>query len=140
MLVLNSLENQIIVLVLLIILLCLMISKRKLNQAKRHHSEHPKNTTPHTPYKAVSIQPGYDACDAILALRDKRFLATEAIGFPLSACNASRCSCRYQHHSDRRSGKERRHARPQLNNDSTQSERRQRKERRQRSHHNLAPV
>jgi hypothetical protein len=38
----------------------------------------------------------------------RRFLATAAPRLPLPDCNALECNCRFIHHEDRRSGKERR--------------------------------
>jgi len=54
------------------------------------------------PYHAVSIAPGVGACDAVLALGDKRFLSREAPRLPLPGCGTANCACRYQHHEDRR--------------------------------------
>lgn len=61
-----------------------------------------------TAYHAVSIKFGRDACAAAKSLTGHRFLANEAPRLPLSGCDAEICECRFTHHKDRRSGKDRR--------------------------------
>lgn len=61
------------------------------------------------PYHAVSIIPGDIACNAVKALQNRRYLANEAIKLPLEKCDAVMCHCIYQHHADRRSGRDRRY-------------------------------
>jgi hypothetical protein len=63
-----------------------------------------------TRYHAVSIQPCSHACDAVINLSHKRFLAGEVMSLPVAGCDASRCQCTYKHYADRRAGAERRHA------------------------------
>jgi hypothetical protein len=55
-----------------------------------------------SPYHAVEVVPGRHACAAALALRDRRFLSREAPTLPLTGCSVGECTCRYQHHDDRR--------------------------------------
>jgi len=59
-------------------------------------------------YHAVSIRFEANACAAAKALAGTRFLATEAPNLPLATCDASSCHCRFVHHQDRRSSKDRR--------------------------------
>ena len=54
------------------------------------------------PHHAVVVVPGRHACAAAHALRDRRFLSREAPALPLTGCSAGECTCRYQHHDDRR--------------------------------------
>ena len=56
------------------------------------------------PYRAVSINFENCACDAVRAIGKKRFLVSEgnAPMLPLPDCDAASCSCRYEHHEDRR--------------------------------------
>ena len=61
-----------------------------------------------TTYHAVSIKFGRDACAAAKGITGERFLATEAPRIPLPGCDAAVCECRFTHHKDRRSGKDRR--------------------------------
>ena len=57
---------------------------------------------------AVSIERDLLPCDAAKALGEKRFLSHEAPDLPLVDCDRDKCTCRYIHHSDRRSNEERR--------------------------------
>ena len=59
-------------------------------------------------YHAVSIKPGAYACSAANDLAGERFLASEAPSLPLPGCDATECDCHFNHHKDRRSGKDRR--------------------------------
>jgi hypothetical protein len=60
------------------------------------------------PWHAVSIVPGPRCCQAAAALAGTRFLshgvpAHEAPPrLPIAGCEAQNCTCRYQHHVDRR--------------------------------------
>jgi hypothetical protein len=56
------------------------------------------------PWHAVSIVPGQQCCAAASGLVRKRFLSREAPTLPLKACDQAHCSCRYDHHDDRRKG------------------------------------
>lgn len=56
------------------------------------------------PWHAVSIVPGHQPCAAAAGLVRKRFLSREAPSLPLKACDQENCSCRYDHHDDRRKG------------------------------------
>ena len=61
-----------------------------------------------TTFHAVSIKFGKNACAAAQAMTGQRFLASEAPTIPLPGCDAPVCECRFTHHKDRRSGKDRR--------------------------------
>ena len=63
-----------------------------------------KNTT----YHAVSITFEENACMAAREMAGRRFLATAAPRLPLPDCDVLECRCRFAHHDDRRSGKDRR--------------------------------
>lgn len=56
------------------------------------------------PFHAVSIHPETQACGAVCSIRAQRFLSEDAPGLPLPECNQSVCRCKYEHHSDRRTG------------------------------------
>ena len=73
--------------------------KKKLQEKRRQSTAIAQN-----PYAAVSIRPGQGACAAAKALRQTRFLPSEAPLTPLADCNARHCECRYVHYADRRSG------------------------------------
>ncbi len=55
-------------------------------------------------YHAVSIILPSSACDAAKLLVGTRFLAAQAPVFPVDGCDGASCSCKYQHHDDRREG------------------------------------
>ena len=68
-----------------------------------------KKQPPETPrgpsYHAVSVHAGKDACAAAQAFSGKRVLSAAALLLPLADCDrATRCTCRYLHHDDRREG------------------------------------
>jgi hypothetical protein len=59
-------------------------------------------------YHAVSILPCEQACAAAYRLTGYRFLSGQAPKLPLLTCDAFNCTCRYQHHADRRTAPRRR--------------------------------
>lgn len=62
-----------------------------------------------TAYHAVSIRmDAQHACDAAKEMAGRRFLSNAAPRLPLPDCDALECRCRFAHHKDRRSGKDRR--------------------------------
>lgn len=85
-------------------------------------------------FHAVSLQYSSNACDAAKAMTGRRFLSSAAPRLPLPECDALECRCRFAHHSDRRTGKDRRSpfspARPTGATGTFKAERRQRKDRR----------
>ena len=55
-------------------------------------------------HHAVSIAPGPRCCAGARELRGQRFLSREAPMLPLASCDRTDCTCRYEHHQDRRKG------------------------------------
>ena len=56
-------------------------------------------------YHAVSVRASGNACPAVRALGNTRFLSMEAPLLPVPECtDPSRCRCRYRHWDDRREG------------------------------------
>jgi hypothetical protein len=53
-------------------------------------------------YHCVELHFRRDACDAAKRVGTKRFLPGEAPAIPMPGCDATRCTCRYVHHEDRR--------------------------------------
>jgi hypothetical protein len=55
-------------------------------------------------YKATSITCGENACAAVRAIKDKRFLVKDKDipPIPVPGCDAKKCTCIYAHHEDRR--------------------------------------
>jgi len=64
---------------------------------------------PTYPWHAVSIAPGQRACAAARRLSGQSFLSREAPALPLQDCDKAECTCRYEHHDDRRTGPRRAH-------------------------------
>ena len=60
------------------------------------------------PYHAVSIDLGSKACAAARQQEGRRFLSASAPMLPLKGCTQAVCQCRYVHHQDRRSQRDRR--------------------------------
>lgn len=59
-------------------------------------------------FHAVSIKYSENACDAAKAMTGRRFLATAAPRLPLPECDSLECRCKFAHHDDRRTGRDRR--------------------------------
>ena len=59
-------------------------------------------------YHAVSIKYDTNACAASQKMSGRRFLSSEAPRLPLPECDVSECNCRFAHHQDRRSSRDRR--------------------------------
>lgn len=59
-------------------------------------------------FHAVTIRFQQDACPAVRALANTKYVAKEAPRLPLDACTASTCHCEYQHYDDRRDHEDRR--------------------------------
>lgn len=93
-----------IVLVLLIVWLYL----RQRRYKAEAHAPPPRTDSAMTAYHAVSIKFEANACDAAKAMTGRRFLASAAPRLPLPDCNVLECRCRFAHHDDRRTGKDRR--------------------------------
>lgn len=62
-----------------------------------------------SPFHAVEIRCGKNACQAAKDTRGERYLSAEAPLLPLDQCDGpDRCQCCYQHYKDRRVGPRRR--------------------------------
>ena len=59
-------------------------------------------------YHAVSIKFDQNACEAAKEMGGRRFLSSAAPRLPLPGCDVLECNCRFAHHKDRRSSKDRR--------------------------------
>ena len=59
-------------------------------------------------FHAVSLKFSGDACQAAKDMYGRRFLSGAAPRIPLPECDALECRCRFVHHEDRRTGKDRR--------------------------------
>ena len=78
----------------------------------RGKSAVPTTTATDTPdkaaYHAVSIKFDKNACEAAREMSGRRFLSSAAPRLPLPECDVLECRCRFAHHADRRSSKDRR--------------------------------
>ncbi len=101
-----GLNTLVVILLLLASIWWLMRKRRQAHQESVEPAFRPRKKT--TAYHAVSIRFPKDACDAAKAMAGRRFLATAAPQLPLPDCDATACTCRFAHHDDRRSGKDRR--------------------------------
>ena len=101
--------SEFLVGLLLAIVVGLLFYRRRRAQKRTEASgrELPE-ARPESRFHAVSIRFAADACNGAKGLAGTRFLAAEAPELPLSTCDASSCQCRFVHHQDRRSGKDRR--------------------------------
>jgi hypothetical protein len=57
------------------------------------------------PWHAVALVCKGQACEAVVALRGRRFLSAQAPRLPIAECSQPQnCQCSYRHYSDRRAG------------------------------------
>ena len=101
-----DLTTMIVVVVLLVAIWWLMRKRRA--AAEEESNPRPRAQKKTTQYHAVSIKFKSNACNAAKAMAGRRFLATAAPKLPLPDCDVLECNCRFAHHDDRRSGKDRR--------------------------------
>ena len=99
---------QVAALLLLLLLVLWLVLRRR--QAKPADAPKPaaRLSRATTAYHAVSIKFDSRACAAAKDLEGRRFLSAAAPRLPLPDCDATECNCRFAHHDDRRSGKDRR--------------------------------
>jgi len=94
---------------LLVLLLAIWLFIRS-RQSYKPKQEQPaaQSDKANTAYHAVSIKFSSSACAAAKDMQGRRFLSTAAPKLPLAGCQNLDCSCRFVHHQDRRTGKDRR--------------------------------
>ena len=92
---------------LLLLVLWLYVRRRGQAEKSAEPAQEPRETG-NTAYHAVSIKFDKHACAAAKEMSGRRFLSNAAPRLPLPGCNALECRCRFNHHSDRRAGKDRR--------------------------------
>ena len=92
--------------ILLIVLI--VLKQRSKGDETVHESDSQSTSSERATYHAVSIKFDNQACDAARELAGSRFLSVDAPRLPLSKCDAATCNCRFAHHQDRRTGKDRR--------------------------------
>ena len=98
-----------LLLALAIVLLIALIYIRRKGQVEQTRPEPIKSPgSKKSAFHAVSIVFESDACASAKEMAGRRFLASAAPRLPLQECNALECKCKFKHHDDRRSGKDRR--------------------------------
>jgi len=85
-----------------------LLKKRKEGVAEAPNSPAAQAKTGDSQFHAVSIKTSGHACRAAQEMSGRRFLATAAPRLPLPECDVLECNCRFAHHDDRRSHKDRR--------------------------------
>ena len=98
------------IVLILILGAAFLLSRRRAGHTSATTSSHghsSKNETANE-FHAVSLSSLASACAAAKALQGERFLSNSAPKLPLPECGAATCKCRFIHHSDRRSGEDRR--------------------------------
>ena len=99
---------QLKLLVIAVVLLVIWLYLRRRNQAAQQQESEVPEDAGATAYHAVSIKFDANACQAAKAMSGRRFLSNAAPRLPLPECDVLDCRCRFAHHDDRRSGKDRR--------------------------------
>jgi len=101
--------NPVTIVLILILLVAIWWLLRKRGDARAEPEQaqaRPKSKN--TQFHAVSIKYSGQACAAAHEMAGRRFLATAAPKLPLPGCDILECNCRFAHHDDRRSNKDRR--------------------------------
>ncbi|MEM6582342.1 MAG: hypothetical protein AAF699_13760 [Pseudomonadota bacterium] len=79
---------------------------RAASVGRKAHNKSPRKASPPpaSPFRSTSIVPGANACSAVTAIAEQRYLDSEQSvpKVPLPECDAARCDCRYARHEDRR--------------------------------------
>jgi LPXTG-motif cell wall-anchored protein len=91
----------------LVLLIVWLFLRRRRDAAQSPAQKAPEDKG-RSAYHAVSIKFDEGACEAAKAMGGRRFLANAAPRLPLPECDALECRCRFVHHADRRSGRDRR--------------------------------
>lgn len=98
--------------IIMLILMAIWLSRRLFPVGKKHFYESTKGpgklASHSSAYEAVSIHSYKDKCPAVASVAGERFLSSEAPLIPLESCTSETCHCVYMHHSDRRTGTDRR--------------------------------
>ena len=81
---------------------------RKMDRASRPKFKY-RSINASRDYPAVSIRAAQNGCQAVKLTNGVRYLSTEAPILPLPGCTNEKCHCTYAHHTERRTGSDRRH-------------------------------
>ena len=81
---------------------------KRQKQSTKSKSGSQKTAAETTHWRAVKIKPGLIACRSVERYANQIFLAKSSPRLPLDDCDEKKCSCKYVHLDDRRSGGDRR--------------------------------
>ena len=101
-------DLPVLVLILALLLAILWLMRKRAESAGSGSRTNLRRKGGKTEFHSVSISLSKNACAAAEELSGRRFLASTAPILPLPECDADECTCRFEHHEDRRSGKDRR--------------------------------
>lgn len=100
--------QKVLLFVALILLIAWLVMRILRGKPGPAHTPVSKVSDQSSPYHAVSLQYSSNACDAAKAMTGRRFLSSAAPRLPLPECDSLECRCLFGHHSDRRTGSDRR--------------------------------
>lgn len=100
--------NTLAVILVALLLIWLLVRRRNASSSEQPQSAAPPVSLKSTEFHAVSIRFESNACKAAREMEGRRFLSTAAPRLPLPECDVLDCHCRFMHHKDRRSGRDRR--------------------------------
>ena len=101
-------DLPIVVLILALLLAIAWLMRKRAESAASGSRTNLRRKDSSTEFHSVSIKLSKNACAAAEDLSGQRFLATTAPTLPLPECDVDDCTCRFEHHEDRRSRKDRR--------------------------------
>jgi hypothetical protein len=100
--------NTLVIIVVFLLLIWLLVRRRNASNARKVEPAAPRVSQESSEFHAVSIRFESNACKAAREMEGRRFLSTAAPRLPLPGCEVLECKCRFLHHKDRRSGRDRR--------------------------------
>ena len=101
-------DLPVLVLILALLLAIVWLMRKRAESAESGSRSNLRRKGSTTEFHSVSIKLSKNACSAAEELSGHRFLAAKAPMLPLPGCDADECTCRFEHHEDRRSRKDRR--------------------------------
>ena len=104
----NRVDLGIVILILALLLAIAWLMRKRSEQALSDPKSNLFRKSGKRDFHGVSIIFSDKSCAAARELSGQRFLATAAPKLPLSGCDVGDCTCRFQHHEDRRTNKDRR--------------------------------
>lgn len=100
--------NTLALILVVMLLIWLFLRRRDAQSSQEPDRTAGRISQKGTEYHAVSIRFESNACKAAREMEGQRFLSSAAPRLPLPDCDALECRCRFVHHQDRRTGRDRR--------------------------------